>query len=372
MDVLQDIFSQTWQWTGIQLLTAFAIVLGSFIARWIFSTFLERAARRLAQRTKTDLDDLLIQAVEKPMATGILIFGIYLAVHSFDLSPKAQEWLSTAFWIPYSFLIAWTMFRVVDVLSVMLQRWAQRTESTLDDQLVPLVVRAAKVFVWILAVLMILQNMGYSISGLIAGLGVGGLAVAFAAQKTLSDVFGSAMLLIDRPFVLGDWIQSPNQEIEGVVERIGFRSTSIRTFDQTLVSVPNSRLSDFVINNISERPVRRVWITIGLTYGTPVDKMQEAVSGIDALLRTHHEVDQNSTILVRFTEFGESSLNIMVYYFANTVVWADYLRIREDLNLRFMEVIEDLGLAIALPTRTVHVQSAPYTGNPEYSTMKSK
>lgn len=359
MEVVKNLFDQTWQWTGTQLMVAFGIVLGALIARRLLRFFIDRAAKRLAKRTRTELDDLLIQAVEKPLEVTVIILGIYMAISSLNPPDRVREWLESVFWVPYALLIAWLMFRCVNVLTHILRGWAQRTDTTLDDQLVPLVERAAKVVVWIMAILMILQNMGYSISGLIAGLGVGGLAVALAAQKTLSDLFGSAMLLVDRPFVPGDWVQSPDRDIEGIVERIGFRSTRIRTFDQTLVSIPNSRLADFVINNISQRPVRRVWITVGLTYDTPVDKMREAVSRIDNLIRTHPEVDQTSTILVRFTEFGDSSFNIMVYYFANTVVWAEYLRIREDVNLCILDIVENLGLSIAFPTRTVHLHAPP-------------
>lgn len=359
MDVIWNVFDQTWRWTGAQVGTAFGIVVAAFIGRRILRFFINRGVKRLAQRTRTDLDDLMIHAIQKPLETAIVILGIYLAFFSLEPPDKVQVWLESLFWIPYAFLMAWTMFRCVNVLEHILQGWASRTDNNLDDQIVPLVVRAAKVIVWILAILMILQNMGYSISGLIAGLGVGGLAMALAAQKTIADVFGSVMLLADRPFVIGDWVQSPDKEIEGVIERIGFRSTRIRTFDQTLVTIPNSRLADFVINNISERPVRRVWITVGLTYETSMSKMREAVDSIDHLLRTHPEVDQESTILVRFTDFGDHSLNIMVYYFSNTVVWADYLRIREDVNLKIMEIVENLGLSIAFPTQTVHLHKAP-------------
>lgn len=357
METVWNIFDQAWQWTGRQLVVAFGIVLASLVARRIVRFFLDRAAKRIAQRTVTQVDDLLLQAIEKPLEVTVVILGLFAAVFSLTPPPRIREWLESVFWIPFSLIIAWVMFRGVSVLSHILRRWTARTDTTLDDQLVPLIERAAKIVVWILAILMVLQNMGYSISGLIAGLGVGGLAVALAAQKTLSDVFGSIMLLVDRPFVLGDWVQSPDKEIEGIIERIGFRSTRIRTFEQTVVSIPNSRLADFVINNISQRPARRVWITVGVTYDTTVDQMREAVSRIDRLLRTHPEVDQKSTILVNFTDFGDSSLNIMVYYFANTIVWAEYLRIRETINLSIMEILEDLGLTIAFPTRTVYLHT---------------
>jgi MscS family membrane protein len=355
VDILWNVFDQTWRWTGAQVATAFGIIVAALIARRVLRFIIERAAKRLAQRTKTELDDLLIHAIQKPLEYVVVVLGIYLAFFSLEPPDRVKAWLDSLFWIPYAFLIAWTMFRCVNVLEYILRGWAKNTTNTLDDQLVPLIIRSAKFIVWILAILMILQNMGYSISGLIAGLGVGGLAVALAAQKTLADVFGSIMLLADRPFIIGDWVQSPDKDVEGTVERIGFRSTRIRTFDQTLVTIPNSRLADFVINNMSERPVRRVWITIGLTYDTPGSKMRKAVAGIDHLLHTHAHVDQASTILVRFTDFGSHSLNIMVYYFVDTVAWAEYLRIREDINLEIMEIVENLGLSIAFPTQTVHL-----------------
>jgi MscS family membrane protein len=244
---------------------------------------------------------------------------------------------------------------MVNVLTYALHRWAETTDTALDDQLVPLISKAAKVTVFVLAALLILQNMGISISGLIAGLGVGGLAVALAAQKGLSDLFGSILLLIDRPFVQGDWVKSPDGSVEGVVERIGFRSTRIRTFEKTLITVPNSRLADFIVDNMNERPIRRVWITVGVTYDTTSHQMREAVAGIQQVLRTHPEVDQEF-FLVNFTDFGASSLDIMVYYFTSTTVWNDYLRIREDVNLKIMDLLESRGLSVAFPTRTVRME----------------
>jgi MscS family membrane protein len=169
------------------------------------------------------------------------------------------------------------------------------------------------------------------------------------------------MLLTDRPFLAGDWIKSPDANIEGVVERIGFRSTRIRTFEKTLISVPNSRLADFIVDNIARRPMRRVWITVGVTYDTTAEQMREAVRRIEAILKSHAEVNQEF-FLVYFTDFGVSSLDIMVYYFTNTTIWADYLRIRGEVNLKVMESLEGMGLSIAFPTRTVHLVPAEDPG----------
>ncbi len=337
-----------------QLLMAFAVVLGAFVLRKVLMIMLNRYALRTVRLSETQIGDLFLKALERPLGQGILLLGLYVAVRSFALPPKLGAGVDAAFSLLLLVLISWLMLRMVGVVTHVLHGWAQRTDTALDDQLVPLVNRAARVAIGILAALLILQNMGYSISGLIAGLGVGGLAVALAAQKTLSDLFGSVMLLSDRPFLVGDWIKSPDENIEGVVERIGFRSTRIRTFEKTLISVPNSRLADFIIDNIARRPMRRVWITVGVTYDTTSARMREAVRRIENVLKQNREVNQDF-FLVYFTDFGSSSLDIMVYYFTNTTAWADHMRIREEVNLEIMEVLETLGLSIAFPTRTVHL-----------------
>ena len=355
MEYLRVLYDQTLERISLsQLALAFGFVLGALALRRVVLYMLDHYARRVVQLSRTDIDDLLLKAVEKPLGTAILLLGLYLGVQSFRLSPTIREGMDAVFSVLLSALLAWLMLRLVSVVTHLLHQWAEKTETALDDQLVPLVDRAARVSVGILGALMILQNMGYSISGLIAGLGVGGLAVALAAQKTLSDLFGSIMLLTDRPFLAGDWIKSPDANIEGIAERVGFRSTRIRTFEKTLISVPNSRLADFIIDNIARRPMRRVWITVGVTYDTTAEEMREAVRRIEGVLKSHREVNQEF-FLVYFTDFGASSLDIMVYYFSNTTVWADYLRIREEVNLKLMEVLEEMGLSIAFPTRTVHL-----------------
>jgi MscS family membrane protein len=344
-----------------QLGIAFLLVLGGLVGRRILIRALNRFVSQVTSRSRTDVDDLMVKAFERPLGWGIVTIAVYLAAETFQPSATISEWLDKGLALTVSILLTWLMLRMVDVLTGVLHRWAQRTDSTLDDQLVPLVAKASKVAVGILAALLVLQNLGYSVSGLIAGLGVGGLAVALAAQKTLSDLFGSIMLLVDRPFTIGDWVKSPDGGVEGVVEEIGFRSTRIRTFEKTLIHVPNSRLADFIIDNMDRRPARRVWITVGLTYKTTAIQMSEAVAAIRRILIEHEGVDQKF-FLVRFTDFGQSSLDIMVYYFSKSILWDEYLAVREDVNLRIMDALEDLDLEIAFPTRTLHLAQDEIAG----------
>ena len=347
-----------------QLGIAFLFVLGGLVGRRILLVVLGGFVSRVTSRSKTDVDDLVVKAIERPIGWGIVLVGLFLAIESFRPPEFVAKWLDKGLAFFVSILLAWLMLRLVDVLTGALHRWAQKTDSALDDQLVPLVSKASKVVVAILAALLVLQNLGYSVSGLIAGLGVGGLAVALAAQKTLSDLFGSIMLLVDRPFTIGDWVKSPDGGVEGVVEEIGFRSTRIRTFEKTLINVPNSRLADFIIDNMNRRPVRRVWITVGLTYDTSASQMSGAVGAIRKILQEHDGVDQEF-YLVRFTDFGASCLDIMVYYFTKSIVWDEYLAVREDVNMKIMGGLEVLGLEIAFPTQTVHLAKDEIAGSVE-------
>lgn len=337
-----------------QLGMAFLFVLGGLVLRKVVMVLMVKHLKAATKRSATDVDDLIVDALGRPAGAAVVLVSLYFAIQCFTISENTVAWVETVFSVLISIDVAWLMLRLVNVLTHVLEKWAEKTDTALDDQLVPLLNRAAKIAVGLLGAVVILQNMGYSISGLIAGLGVGGLAVALASQKTLADLFGSVMLLTDRPFLTGDWIKSPDAGIEGVVERIGFRSTRIRTFEKTLISVPNSRLADFIIDNIAQRPMRRVWITVGVTYGTSTDQMREAVRRIEDVLKGHAEVNQEF-FLVYFTDFGSSSLDIMVYYFTQTTVWEDYLRIREEVNLKMMEELEKMGVSIAFPTRTVHI-----------------
>jgi MscS family membrane protein len=241
---------------------------------------------------------------------------------------------------------------MVSLLEHWLSHWAGRTESTLDDQLIPFIRKTLRVFIVFLAILFLIQNLGYSISGLLASLGLGGLAVALAAKDSLSNIFGSIMILLDRPFIIGDWIKAGN--LEGTVEEIGFRSTRIRTFSKTLITIPNSVLMNMSIDNFSQMPKRRIKLTVGVTYDTTPAQMRQAVAAIKQMLQEHPAIHQEF-FLVNFTDFGVSSLDIMVYCFTTSTVWGEYLDAREDICLKIMEALAEIGLEIAFPSQTLYM-----------------
>jgi len=219
---------------------------------------------------------------------------------------------------------------------------------------VPLIQKAARTFLIIIAVIIVAQNMGYSVSSLLAGLGIGGLAVALAAQETLGNFFGSVSLVADRPFRVGDWIQV-GSKVDGDVEEIGLRSTKVRTWSKSLMSIPNKVLANEIIENWSKMPKRRVKQYIGVTYNTPADAMHELVEDIKQLLKEDEGVQQDF-ILVNFTDFGESSLQILVYYFTSTTAWLAHMDIRQRINIKIMKAVEARGASMAFPTRSLQFE----------------
>ena len=337
-----------------QYLLAFLAILLSILLRRVFSLVVIRTVQRLAARTATSLDDMLVDAIGPPMGFAFILGGIYTAVIILRLPEEPVDvrgFCVVAVQAALVVDVTWLLIRLVDAFAAFLSTAASKTKSTLDDQLIPIIRKSLKTFITLLAFVFIVQNLGYSVGSLLAGLGIGGLALALAAKDTLSNFFGSLAILIDRPFAVGDWIETDSDE--GVVEDIGFRSTRIRTFAKTQISMPNSVLANCVINNWSRMPIRRVKMVVGVTYEASAKQMEQAVEGIRKLLREHKEVYQDF-FLVNFTDFGASSLDIFVYYFTTTTVWNEYLRIRQEVNLEIMKLVESLGMEVAFPTRTIY------------------
>ncbi len=357
LETIRQLFTETF--LGIPL-SRFAIALGvlilALLIKKLLGQFFIRVLFPLAGRTRGEYDDRVLQALRKPAEFLVVIGGLFIGLQLLQLPAKPidlKAFGSAFLKVLVTFDIAWVLFNLVAVLDILLGRWADETETDLDDHLAPFIRKSLRVFIVVMAILMVVQNLGYSISGLIASLGIGGLAVALAAKDTLANIFGSIMILLDRPFGLGDWIKTG--DLEGTVEEVGFRSTRIRTFAKTLITVPNSVIANQSINNFSRMPKRRIKLTIGLTYATTPAQMRAAVEAIRNLLRSHPAINQEFW-LVNFTDFGASSLDIMVYCFTTTTVWGEYLDARQDLGLQIMDILEGMELEIAFPSRTVYLQ----------------
>ena len=335
---------------------AFAIVILSLLLKKILTHLFTRVVLPLAQKTETRYDDMFLEGLKKPAELLIVIGGLFIAVQVLRLPIAPVDVRRFAYALLKVLVtadVAWFLFNMVSLLETYMGKWVSRTESTLDDQLVPFVRKSLRIFIIFLAIIMTIQNLGYSISGLLASLGIGGLAVALAAKDTISNVFGSLMIILDRPFHLGDWIKAG--DLEGTVEEVGFRSTKVRTFAKTLISVPNSVITNMAVDNFTRMPKRRIKLSVGVTYESTPTQMRAAVGQIREMLQNHPAIDQEF-MLVHFTDFGPSSLDILVYCFTRTTVWAEYLEAREDVNLRIMDILEGLGMEIAFPSRSVYLR----------------
>jgi MscS family membrane protein len=356
MQPLIDLMNQ--QFLGIstgRYALALTVVILAVIGKKVFAFLLNRIALPFARKSKGGLDEQFLESVRRPAESVVLILGLFLAVQILRLPEEPYNIhafaISTLKAIVI-FVIAWLLFNLVGIVDHYLNQWAARTESALDDQLAPLVRKSLRIFIVVMAGLMAIQSFGYPITGLLASLGIGGLAFALAARDTISNIFGSLMIIFDRPFHVGDWIKAG--DMEGTVEEIGFRSTKIRTFAKTLIMVPNNVIANMPIDNFSRMPKRRIKLNVGVTYDTKPAQMREAVKRIREMLTRHPAVDQDF-FLVNFTDFGASSLDIMVYCFTTTTIWGDYLDAREDVCLKIMDLLEGLGLEIAFPSQTLYL-----------------
>ncbi len=226
----------------------------------------------------------------------------------------------------------------------------QGGEKDVDKTLVVFFSKIVRVVLVIIAAVIVIAEIGYNISGLITGLGIGGLTVALAAKDSASNLFGGLVIIADKPFAVDDWIETP--DLEGVVTDITLRSTRIRTFKDAEVIVPNSTLANAQIINWSRMKKRRVSFHLGVTYGTPTEKLKKATEGIRSLLQNHPDVDPD-VIVVTFDEFGAYSLNLQIYFFSTKTSWGDYMKVKEDINLQILGYLESIGVEIAFPTQTL-------------------
>ena len=337
------------------LIAAVFFILVALVVSQIAKKVMDRYLKPIVEKTDTEYDDRVLAALRKQIGTFVLIWGLFLALAFIDLPGRANHivWSLLTTWLIIN--VGMILYRCVEVaLSWLSQRERPDSSSVLDGQFIPMIRDTAKVVLILLVVLTCVQSWGGDITAVLAGVGIGGLALAFAAQDTVANIFGSFMIFMDRPFRRGDWILMAG--VEGDVEEIGIRSTRIRCFDKTIVSVPNKIVTNENIQNFSVRDIRRIKLVIGITYDADARKVRKAVDGIRKIVQEHKGIDQRFH-LVHFTDFGASSLDILVYCFANTAVWGDYLIIREDLMLRIMELFSEIGADFAFPSQSIYMHN---------------
>lgn len=337
-----------------QYLAIFSWILIGFILRILFEFVFENYIRRLTAKTQTAWDDELIREVEKPVSFVFMMSFYWLTYTNMQLTVTVNYYLSLMLEVAVFASIIWLLYNLVNVLSSYLSELTVKTESKLDDQLVPLLRKTLKVFIVILGVIFILQNNGVNVTSLLAGLGLGGLAFALAARDTLANFFGSLTIFMDKPFQIGDLIET--SETLGVVEEIGFRSTRIRTLYNSVVSIPNSNLAVTDIDNLSLRKFRRMKTTLNLTYSTTPEQMEAFVEGIKAIIKANDQIRQDS-FEVHFDEYGAHSLDVLVYLFFDVSGWSEYLQLKHNFLLEVYRLADEVGVEFAFPTQTLHLDS---------------
>ncbi len=337
-----------WQMCGILLFILLALVLQK-LAVFVIGTYIRRAAGRLAKWV-----DPAIERVARPVGGLVMAAVLMLVIPWLQLSVRASRVGKTATVALAAASAAWLAYRLVDVLTDWLEEKAAATSSKLDDQLVPLLRKSLKVFIAVLGTLFLLQNLDVDVGSLLAGLGLGGLAFALAAKDTVANFFGSLVVFIDKPFQIGDWVVI--EGTEGVIEEVGFRTTRVRTFYESLVTIPNAKLTDTPIDNYGARRFRRYVANLGLTYDTPPERMEAFCQGVRNVIQRIEGMRKDYAI-VEFNSYGESGLNVMVYCFMAAGDWQTELRIRTALNVAILKLAAELGVSFAFPTRTLHVET---------------
>ncbi len=345
------------EWIGIevwQYLAVFCWILLGLIFRKIFEFILDNYIRKITSRTNFSWDDDLLDGVARPVGF-IFLMVFYMATYTnLQLTVTLNYYLSTILEIAVSVGFIWLFYNLSDVFTKYLALITAKTETKLDDQLVPLIRKTLRFFVIFMGIIIILQNNGYNVASLIAGLGIGGLAVALAARDTLANFFGSVTIFVDKPFRIGDWIKVG--AVEGTVEEVGFRSTRIRTFYNSLVSVPNSNVANTHIDNLGLREYRRLKTVLNLTYSTTPEQMEAFVEGIKAIVKSNKHFRQDF-YEVHFNSFGAHSLDVLVYVFFKVPDWSTELQQRHNFLLEVLRLAEEVGVEFAFPTQTLHVDS---------------
>lgn len=356
-----------WQILGILI-----IIVLSFVVHIIFSLLFEKIIIALLNRYGyKEFAHALIKPIAKPVSYLVIFPVLMLLVPVLQLPVTYSKYIILGLKALWPIFLTIVFYRLVDVLGIYMMKVAKRTESSLDDQLVPLIRKILKTFVVVTGVLFVLINLNISIIPFITGLSIGGLAFALAAQDTIKNFFGSLMIFIDKPFQVGQWITSG--DIDGEVEEVGLRSTRVRTFRNSLIYVPNGILADRTIDNHGLRVYRRFYTTISITYDTPPDLIEVFIKGLNKIVEGHPNTRKDKYHIF-MNNFGQSSLDIMFYIFFQAPSWALELQYRHEIILNIIRLAEHLNVRFAFPTRTLHMETFPDKRGltPEYSETRSE
>lgn len=335
--------------TVIEWALALAIMIGVFVLGKLLYWFFGRVVRKLTSRTKTHLDEIILDMIEEPLVFVVTVAGIRYALSTLTLSEGAERWTSNVVQVLIVLAITWLVSRLLESLfSEYIAPLAEKTDTDLDDQILPIVRKGTKVAVWGIGIVVALNNAGYDVGALIAGLGIGGLALAMAAKDTVSNIFGGFTIFTDRPFTINDRIRVAG--FDGFVREIGVRSTRLQTLEGRMVTIPNATFADSAVENISAEPSRKVVMHLGMTYDTPPEKMEEAMDLLRKIAADHVGLEEK--VIISFEAFGDFSMNILFIFYIKS--GEDIPQTQSEINMEILRRFNAAGLEFAFPTQTVY------------------
>ena len=350
IDVLNNI-------VGEKILLQIIIIISSLIILLFLKNQIILFLTGISKKTATDLDDIIFDSIKKPTTYLILISGLILIYHILQQNYNYlfAISLSQIFYILFILIISWILVRILDNYQSSksyLKNLKDDDDPKIISQTYEITLRIFKIILIVITILIVMQEFGLSVTGILAFGGVGGLVVGLAAKDLLSNFFGGLMIFFDRPFRVGEFIKSPDRNIEGIVEKIGWRLTVVRTFSKNVLYIPNSAFSSIIVENATRMTNRRINEIIGLRYDD-IDKIPKIVDEVRLYLSHHKDIDQENKPLVYFKSFSASSCDFFVYAFTITKEWRDFLRIKEDILYKISEIINQNDASIAFPTTTI-------------------
>ncbi|SFL83301.1 MscS family membrane protein [Gracilibacillus orientalis] len=344
----------------VNIAISIGIILVTFILRKLFIKYIFYLLLKLARKGKTDFLDYVLTAFEKPLRVLIIIIGVYIAIDYFPYINQQNQLFDQIIRVSFIVVITWGLYNLSSSSSLLFMKISDSLNFEIDHILIPFLSKAVRAIIVAISFSVIVEEFGYKVSGFVAGLGLGGLAFALAAQEVIKNLFGGVVIITEKPFSIGEWIQTPS--IEGVVEDINFRSTIIRTFADSVITIPNATLSNEPITNWSQMGKRRIFFHLGVEYGTTKIQLEKVIEQMRTYLE-HNEDIHPDTIFVRFTDYNDSSLDIMLYFFTKTINWDEYLKIREDVNFKIMGILEEANVSVAFPSRSLYLEQDSHEQN---------
>ncbi len=342
---------------GIPMANFIAAVLLFFLIlglRKFFTKVVLAFLQQLAKRSQTYYDDRVISALKEPVRFAFIVIALHVF---FLLIYKETDFIVKILDTMIVYTVFWAILSITEALRGLIYNITAKFNQDLSKEMGNFILTILKILIGGIGIGAMLKVWGVNVTALVASLGLGGLAFALAAKDTASNLFGSFALLADKSIRIGEWVKIGS--VEGVVEDVGMRTTKIRSFQKSLITVPNQVVANTPIENFSRRGIRRIKMTIGLTYGTTSEQITRIIADIKSMLQEHEGIAQNESLMVNFNDFGDSSLNIFIYTFAHTANWAKYLDIREDIHLKIMKIVEENGSSFAFPSQSVYVESLP-------------